>query len=217
MREALERVLQPFIRRVQMIITPVEITRVKEDRVQISVQKGESYDDIERQEHFGHCYNPPIGTRAVLSSSNGNREDGILVVTSGGKYRIKNLGEGETAVYSSHGQHIVFKNNGDVEINQAEKVVFNGKEFDLKFEDKISAETGQLSLNVEENTEIITPKFKVQNDTGELVSLLAETNATLEGATVFTIFGMMPIIPGSRTFGQIKTDVITFMGGSGGT
>jgi phage baseplate assembly protein V len=210
MLDTLRKFIEPLRRRVQMVSTRVKIKRIKEDKAQIEVQKGESYDGILRMEQFGYCYNPPVNSEGMLSSPNGNREDGVLITTSGGEFRIKELAEGEAAIYSSHGQHIVLRKNGDIEVNGAEKVNVNSVEINLEVSDSISANTTNVSLNVEEKTEIITDKFKVENETGELVALQSETNEVLQGSRVLTALGMMPIIPGGRTFGQLQADIDTF-------
>ena len=66
-------------------------------------------DIIEHFQPFGLSANPSQGSIGLFLSVGGNRSHGVAICIDGGDVRVKNLMEGETAVYNAHDKKIVLK------------------------------------------------------------------------------------------------------------
>jgi phage baseplate assembly protein V len=84
--------------------------------VKIETLSGEVQGGIERLQPYGITTSPPIGSEVVAGHLNGNKDHGVVLVADSGAYRVTGLGAGEVAIYSQHGQKILLKTGGAVEI-----------------------------------------------------------------------------------------------------
>ncbi len=85
-------------------------------QVQVSGLADETIQDLELMQHFGFTSVPPSGTQAVIIPLGGKTTHGIIVATENGSFRVKNLKNGETAIYDSSGSTIILKNNRVIDV-----------------------------------------------------------------------------------------------------
>lgn len=85
-------------------------------QVQVSGLADETIQDLELMQQFGFTSVPPAGTQAVVIPLGGKTTHGIIVATENGSFRVKNLKNGETAIYDSSGSTIILKNGRVIDI-----------------------------------------------------------------------------------------------------
>lgn len=85
-------------------------------QVQVSGLADETIQDLELMQHFGFTSVPPAGTQAVVIPLGGKTTHGIIVATENGSFRVKNLNDGEVAIYDSSGSTIILKNGRVIDI-----------------------------------------------------------------------------------------------------
>lgn len=85
-------------------------------QVQVSGLADETIQDLELMQHFGFTSVPPAGTQAVVIPLGGKTTHGIIVATENGSFRVKNLKNGEVAIYDSSGSTIILKNNRVIDV-----------------------------------------------------------------------------------------------------
>jgi len=74
---------------------------------QVEVTEGELIDDVERMQNYGMTSVPPAGSDATLLFLGGDRAQGIVIAMENQTLRIKDLLNGEVAIYDDKGN--VFK------------------------------------------------------------------------------------------------------------
>lgn len=124
---ALQRLMAPIITRIRRVCLGAIIRRVDDggdlQRMQVESIGHSVYDNVEKFEQFGFTSNPPLGLDAIIVERCGKH---IIVAIGDRKYRIKNLGSGDTAIYDAHNQTIILNKNGiAVTDTQNNKVVMN--------------------------------------------------------------------------------------------
>jgi phage gp45-like len=85
--------------------------------LQVDLLEGETRDELERLQQYGLSSHPPKGSDCLVVFVGGRRDQGYCLAAEKQGTRIINLSEGEVALYSQHGQTIVLKANGDIELN----------------------------------------------------------------------------------------------------
>lgn len=85
-------------------------------QVQVSGLADETIQDLELMQHFGFTSVPPSGTQVVVIPLGGKTTHGIIVATENGSFRVKNLKNGEVAIYDSSGSTIILKNNRVIDV-----------------------------------------------------------------------------------------------------
>lgn len=71
--------------------------------------------------HFGFTSRPPKDADAVVVSLNGDRSGGIIIAVGHQTYRLKNLNEGEAALYDMWGNTVVLTEAGII-VTHTDKV-----------------------------------------------------------------------------------------------
>lgn len=123
MREAFERFLAPLKRRVFMMIARGVIENVDDSKllqhVQVSLLKDEIRNDVERFQEYGFTSVPlpGEGCEAVALFLQGNRDHGIIIAVEDRQYRLKNLENGEVAIYTDEGDKIHLKRGNEIQIS----------------------------------------------------------------------------------------------------
>lgn len=121
--ELIVKVTDPLRRRLANLVSRgfVKSTddQPKLQTVQVQVLDGETHDDVERVQPYGLTSVPLQGAEAVVLFVGGRRDHGLAISVDDRRYRIGNLNAGEVAVYNHTGAKIVFKANGDIELEPA--------------------------------------------------------------------------------------------------
>ncbi|WP_439240860.1 phage baseplate assembly protein V [Lonepinella sp. BR2474] len=86
-------------------------------KTQVSGLAGETLSDVELMQQFGFTSVPPQGTQAVILPIGGATTHGVVIATECGAFRVKNLQDGEVAVYDKSGSSIVLKQGRLIEID----------------------------------------------------------------------------------------------------
>ena len=69
----------------------------------------------ERIQSYGFTSHPLPGADALVLAVGGMRQHPVVLVDDR-RHRMKGLAEGEVGIYSSHGQTIILKANGDIDV-----------------------------------------------------------------------------------------------------
>lgn len=116
----IRRALSPLSVRISNLVGRGVIKRVddakKVQELQVDLLDGETRDEVESFGQYGLTSSPPVGAEAVAIFVGGRRDHALVIGVEDRRYRVKNLPTGEVCLYSQHGQTIVLKTNGDVEI-----------------------------------------------------------------------------------------------------
>lgn len=83
---------------------------------QAQILADEIHDDVERVQEYGFSSVPIPGAEAVIVFQGGNRDHGLIIATDDRRYRLKNLENGEVALYTDEGDSIVFRRGKIIEI-----------------------------------------------------------------------------------------------------
>lgn len=75
-------------------------------------------EEIERIQEYGLTSNPPTESEAIVVQCAGAADNLVCLKVDSAEYRIKDLGSGEVAIYSQHGQKVVLNNSGQFVFNE---------------------------------------------------------------------------------------------------
>ena len=70
---------------------------------------GDVREDVEHFEPYGFTSEPHLGAEVLATSINGDRNHTIAIIVSDRRYRIKELKDGEVAMYDDLGKVVYFK------------------------------------------------------------------------------------------------------------
>lgn len=117
---AIREILTPLYRAVNGLVSRA-VVRVVDDAkklqlVQLSVLDGETRDEVERFQNYGFTSVPKEGAEAVVIFAGGQRDHGLCIAVDDRRYRLKDLGAGEVAVYNDAGARILLKASGEIEL-----------------------------------------------------------------------------------------------------
>ncbi|MDH4122367.1 MAG: phage baseplate assembly protein V [Deltaproteobacteria bacterium] len=88
---------------------------LKTQRLQVTLLIGETA-YVEHAQPYGLEANPPADAQALVLFVGGDRAHGLAVAVSDRASRPKNLAPGEVCLYSKHGNQIVEKSDGSIEV-----------------------------------------------------------------------------------------------------
>ena len=91
---------------------------------QVDGLEDETRDGVERVQNFGHSGNPPVGAVAVGVSVMGSRDHLIIVACDHPDHRVKNLSQGESALYGAFGNLFKMDKDGNAVLT-ANKLILN--------------------------------------------------------------------------------------------
>ena len=149
LRSIINQVISPVRNRVMMLVSRGLLELVKDSNgiqlVKVNLLAGEARDNVERFQQYGLTSNPQPGAECIAIFQGGNREAGIIISIDDRRFRLKNLADGEVALYTDEGDKLHFKRNStiiiesdNVEIGRGtlEKIV-NGETFKTFFNNHI--------------------------------------------------------------------------------
>ena len=90
--------------------------------IKVEGLEGEVIDNVERLQNFGHTSNPPEGGEVILACIGGNKDHPVAIVVDGGKYRLRGLKPGESALYDKTGSTVFLKEDGSIVITPSNNV-----------------------------------------------------------------------------------------------
>lgn len=117
---------------------------------QVRLHSGEVIDGLEYQEAYGFTSTAPKNNReGVALFIDGDRGNGFLISVGNRKYRLKNLGDGEVALYDDKGQYVKLLQNGNIKVKANTRVLAECPLFEATGNAKIGG-----NLEVVGNTEL---------------------------------------------------------------
>lgn len=117
---AILRLMAPLKRRVAMMVGRAVIEAIDDSgglqRCKLMVLRDEVHDGVERFQNYGFTANPPDGAEAIVVSVLGHRDHMIVIALDHRGHRLVGLAKGEAAMFSEHGQTLIMKADGSVEL-----------------------------------------------------------------------------------------------------
>lgn len=153
-------------------------------QVQVSGLADETIQDLELMQHFGFTSVPPAGTQAVVIPLGGKTTHGIIVATENGLFRVKNLKNGEVAIYDSSGSTIILK---------------NGRVIDIEC-DTFNIKCKQYSVTASSGANFKTPKLETDQQFVSQGQISCNGGMAVQGGNGASFSGNV-----SQTSGSFKT------------
>lgn len=98
-------------RKIQLLVSRAVVNIVtdslKQQNMQINLLDGETADDVERFQNYGHTSVPPVGSEAIVLSVGGKRQHLVAVVVDNKASRLKDLKIGDSALYHREGHYLL--------------------------------------------------------------------------------------------------------------
>ena len=129
-------------RKIQLIVSRAVVNIVtdslKQQNMQINLLDGETADDVERFQNYGHTSVPPAGSEAIVLSVGGKRQHLVAVVVDSKSSRLKDLKSGDSALYHLDGHYLL--------LTEEQLVNLVCKNLHAKVDEKILFETLQTQF-----------------------------------------------------------------------
>lgn len=145
--------LAPLKRKVLLMLGRAIITAVDDSKgfqeLKLELLAGESKEGVERMQNYGFTSKPFTDAEALCGFVGGNRSHGVAFVVDDRRYRLKDLEDGEVAIYTDEGDKIHFKRGNKLEITSSDvKVIATSVELgDTASEAVLNGETFQTFFN----------------------------------------------------------------------
>jgi phage baseplate assembly protein V len=154
----INRLLDPIMRRVRLIISRGKVTGVtdghKTQNLQVSLFANETMDDVERLIEYGLISVPPAGSQTVVAFSAGVRAHPVALVVADGRTRPTGQKTGDSGLYHLEGHQILLTENGEIVITckklrfeVEEDVTTNCKNWSVNASESASITSAAISLN----------------------------------------------------------------------
>lgn len=155
------QILRPYIRNIALMISRGIIQSVDDSTkiqlLRISLLADEVKDKTESMGHFGFSSSPPPGSDIVMVSVGASRDNGIIIATEHRNYRFKNLGSGESVLYSADGDKIHLKNGNVIDIVT--------KTLNIVAQTEVNIDSPLVNIKASTKVNIDTPNI---NSTGDI-------------------------------------------------
>ena len=168
----LRRWLEPLRRKIRLIVNRAIVTAVQDagglQLVQVKGLPGELLDSLERFQNFGFSSVPVPGAEAVVAFIGASRSHGVVVALDDRRYRPRNLGPGESIVYSKDGDFVRVK-NGAIEVQSSGEVSVNAPTVTIEGDSGVTVNggtvgiTGDANVTVEGGTVTINGTTTIEN------------------------------------------------------
>lgn len=114
------KLMAPLARRVRLMVRRAVVKLVYDDvkmqELQLAIFSGEVRDHVERWQDYGLTSSPLPGAEALVAAIGGNTDHCAVVKVDDRRYRLKNLANGEVALYDDQGQVIHLKRDKTIHI-----------------------------------------------------------------------------------------------------
>lgn len=154
MVEQFRRLIAPYMRMVRMTVARGVINLVNDglqiQELQVTLLADEVRADVERFQEYGFTSHPIPGAEQVTVSVGGNRDHGIVIAVEDRRYRLKNLAQGEVALYTDEGDKIHLKRDKTIEIVSGNKLV-------ATVENEVEITTKTARVNASVSCEVTSP------------------------------------------------------------
>ena len=165
------RALARLRRRISLVVSRATLSLVDDDAllqaVQVKLLAGETLDGVERFQDYGITSHPHPEAEAVAVSVCGQRDHTIIIRCDDRRYRLNPLAQGEVALYTDEGDHVLLKRGNVVEIKT--------KTLHVNATTKVQMDTPLLQVNATTKVELNTPLVQT---TGQIKAALDITDQT---------------------------------------
>lgn len=126
MIEHLRRFIGPLQRRVLLMIGR-GVVRLTNDATAVQTLQAELLakevrSDLERYQEYGFTSNPHPGADAIVACLGGHRDHAVVIAVEDRRYRLRNLKQGQVALYDSSGTVLLLGADGTVELLAAKRL-----------------------------------------------------------------------------------------------
>ena len=135
MFKQLKRKLQLLVSRA---VVNIVTDSLRQQNLQINLLDGETADDVERFQNYGHTSVPPADSEAIVLSVGGKRQHLVAVVVDSKSSRLKDLKSGDSALYHLDGHYLL--------LTEEQLVNLFCKNLHAKADEKILFETPQTQF-----------------------------------------------------------------------
>ncbi|AXF86776.1 hypothetical protein DTO96_102532 [Ephemeroptericola cinctiostellae] len=118
--------------------------------LQIDGLDGETRDDVERVQNFGHTSHPPRGSTPIMVAVAGSRDHLVAVAVDNEDTRPRSLSEGESALYNAHGVMFLLDKDGNAVLT-AKKLILNIETLTNNATDSSHAGTSTFDNPIDDN------------------------------------------------------------------
>lgn len=125
--QAVHLLTAPLRRRVMLLVGRA-IVRLSNDAgglqtCQLGLLAHETREGVERLQEYGFTSRPHDGAEAVAVFVGGNRDHGLVIAIDDRRYRLRELEQGEVALYDDLGQVVRLRRDGSVHVQASAQVV----------------------------------------------------------------------------------------------
>lgn len=222
-RHAINRLLSPVWRRLRMIVSRGVAQRSDDSKklqvVQVSFLAGETA-DIERFQNYGFTARPLDGAEAMAVAVGGARGHLVAINVDDRRYRMKNLQQGEVAIYTDEGDFVHFKRGRIVQVNVGQDLVANvgndvsinaGHDVQVNAANQVNVVSPTVNVTctnatVQATTEITldTPNVQVTQQLTVQGPIVGQGGMAISGGSGATVAGNMEITGGDVTADDIS-------------
>lgn len=195
------KMLAPLGRRIRQIVARGIVRLIQDDKdmqlLQVTIQRGEVHDDVERFQEYGFTSHPHKGAEAVVGCVKGDRGHPVVIAVDDRRYRMKALKQGEVALYDDLGNYVHLKRDGSVEVNATDEV--------HAIAPNVLADCNDAVVNAANSVEVNTDKATVNADTSVDVvtaeaTVQASAQVTLDSPLV-QVTGLLQVLGGLSVSG----------------
>lgn len=170
--DAFNRLVAPLLGRINMMIGRAVIAAIADapqaQALQLELLADEVQDGVERFQGYGFTSHPHPGAEAIAAAVGGTRSHLVVIQVEDRRYRLKNLAQGEVALFDDLGQVVHLKRDGIV-IDSPLKVTIDAPEVDV-FADSVTIDSGDIGLGGAGGAQVARVGDDVDLGTGKIVS-----------------------------------------------
>ena len=155
--------ISPLMNKVQMMVGRAVLQAIDDSKgiqlLKLALLKDEVRSKVERFQNYGFTSHPKPDAEAIVIFPSGDRSHGICIVCDDRVYRLKNMAEGEVALYSDEGDYIwlkrgrkMFVNTVELQVDASTSVVVNSPTVTVNANTEVNINTP--TLNVSDNVNV---------------------------------------------------------------
>lgn len=170
--DAVRRGIAAIAGRVELMIGRAVIAAVTDTTqaqgLQLELLADEVQEGVERFQGYGYTSHPFPGAEALVAFVGGTRSHGIVVQVEDRRYRLKNLAQGEVAIFDDLGQVVHLKRDG-IHIESPNKVTVEAPDVDV-IADSVTIDSPDIGLGGAGGQPVARIGDDVDLGTGKIVS-----------------------------------------------
>lgn len=154
------RLVAPIKRRLSLLVSRAILKAIKNtDSVQtmtLTLLNGETIEGVERYQEYGLETKPLADAEALPIFINGSRSLGMVLCVRDKRYRLKDLEDGEVALYTSEDATTPFR----LHLKNGRIFLVHADTGDLTFDTKIDVKCSEINLGTGSLLQLIDQRFQ---------------------------------------------------------